>query len=468
MKRMEAIMLDDINSLTPSLVSLLVSKHSIEAVPRLKELRRYYEGEQKILRRTYGDTNKPNNKIVNNFCKMISDVTQGYFVGSPITYTSHDEDYLMYLEDIYNVNVERNQNSLLAKDASIFGVGYELLYMNEDADVRMVTLPPEEVLMIYSTGVERKPIGAIRHYKIRDYFDPSQDYERVEVYTDKYIHHYSDYGGALIFVKTEEHFFGICPVIPYCNNDEEIGDFEGVMGLQDAYNSAVSDQANDFEYTADSYLVITGAEDTEDAEFVNMKRNRLILLPSEGEANWLMKQTDNATLESYKNRLTKDIHRFSNVPDINSEEFMNDISGTALKYRWQSMEQECANKERLFTESLYQRQKAICNILAIKGLHFSYEDVKPHFKRNIPVNMNETIQLVATLKGVISEETLLSQLPFIDSVQEEQERIQAENEDPYGDFVEEEESNPYGTTDIAGAWESEIDKQEQLQEELEE
>ena len=249
-------------------------------------------------------------------------------------------------------------------------------------------------------------------------------------------------------IESEEHYFGICPIIPYCNNDEEIGDFEGIIGLQDAYNNAVSDQANDFEYTADSYLVIQGAEDTEDEEFVNMKRNRLILLPSEGKATWLMKETDNATLEAYKNRLTKDIHRFSNVPDINSQEFMSDISGVALKYRWQAMEQACANKERLFKESLYLRQKAICNILAIKGLHFSYADVKPHFKRNLPVNMNETIQLVATLKGILSEETLLSQLPFIDSVQDELARIEEEQVDPYEDFVTEEENDE----EIAGAW----------------
>ena len=448
MKKMETIMLESIKDLTPALIATLVSKHEIEGLPRLRKLRRYYEGNHDILKRFYGDKNKPNNKIVNNFCRMISDVTQGYFTGTPVTYTGQDEKFLMHLEDIYNVNVEENQNSLLAKDASIFGCGYELLYMNEEADIRFATLPPEEVIMIYGTGIDRKPIGAIRHYTIRDYLDSNYDTKKIEVYTTTHIHRYMDYGGSLMHIESEEHYFGICPIIPYCNNDEEIGDFEGIIGLQDAYNNAVSDQANDFEYTADSYLVIQGAEDTEDEEFVNMKRNRLILLPSEGKATWLMKETDNATLEAYKNRLTKDIHRFSNVPDINSQEFMSDISGVALKYRWQAMEQACANKERLFKESLYLRQKAICNILAIKGLHFSYADVKPHFKRNLPVNMNETIQLVATLKGILSEETLLSQLPFIDSVQDELARIEEEQVDPYEDFVTEEENDE----EIAGAW----------------
>ena len=461
MKRMEIIMLKDMKELTPTLIGWLVQKHRMEGIPRLKKLRNYYEGEHAILKRTFKDGSKPNNRIVNNFCRMISDITQGYFTGMPVTYTSSDEKFLMYLEDIYNVNVEANQNSILSKDASIFGVGYELLYMDEDAEIKMTTLPVEEVIMIYGTGVERKPIGAIRHYVVKDYLDPTNNTVHIEVYTKTHIHRYIDLGSMPALIESEEHYFGVCPVIPYCNNDEEIGDFEGVIGLQDAYNSAVSDQANDFEYTADSYLVINGAEDTEDEEFLNMKQNRLILLPTEGEANWLVKKTDNQTVESYKNRLTKDIHRFSNVPDINSEEFMNDISGTALKYRWQAMEQACANKERLFKESLYLRQKAICNILAIKGLHFEYADVKPHFKRNIPVNMNETIQMVATLKGVLSQETLLSQLPFLDSVQDELDRIEEEQEDVYADFEVSEEEQ------LAGAWESEIDKEEQRMKELE-
>lgn len=458
MKRMETIMLKDMSLLTPALISHLVQKHRMEGIPRIKKLRRYYEGEHDILKRVFKDGSKPNNKIVNNFCRMISDITQGYFTGIPITYTSSDDSYLMHLEDVYNVNVEENQNSILSKDASIFGAGYELIYMNEDADIRLTTIPPEEVIMIYSTSVERKPIGAIRHYIVKDYLDPSNNTEHIEVYTKTHVHKYIELGGLPTLIESEEHFFGVCPLIPYCNNDEELGDFEGVIGLQDAYNSAVSDQANDFEYTADSYLVINGAEDTEDEEFLNMKQNRLLLLPENSEATWLVKKTDNQTVESYKNRLTKDIHRFSNVPDINSEEFMNDISGTALKYRWQAMEQACANKERLFKESLYLRQKAICNILEIKGLHFEYTDVKPHFKRNIPVNMNETIQMIATLKGVLSEETLLSQLPFIDNVQEELDRIEEEQDDPYADFNQTEENT-------TGVWESEIDKEQQRMQE---
>lgn len=468
MKRMETIMLDDISELTPLLITTLITKHKLEAIPRFHKLRRYYEGHQDILKRTFADQSKPNNRIVANFCKMVSDITQGYFMGSPINYIGSDERFLLHLQDLYNVNNEKNQNSLLAKDSSIFGVGYELLYMDSEANINFVTLPVEEVIMIYSTTLNKKPIGAIRHYLVRDYLDSAKDYEKVEVYTEDTIYYFTSKSGLLKLDEQVPHYFGICPIIPYMNNDEEIGDFEGIMSLQDAYNSAVSDQANDFEYMADSYLVITGAEDTEAEEFTNMKQNRLILLNETGSATWLAKTTDNATIESYKNRLTKDIHRFSNVPDINSEEFANsDISGTALKYRWQSMEQACSNKERLFAESLMDRQKAICNILAIKGLHFDYASVYPTFKRNIPVNSNEVVQIVSTLNGLVSKETLLAQIPFIDDVQIEMERLEEEQlaNDPYNNqalqqpFADKIAEEPEDTENVEDGEESEEEEE---------
>ena len=437
LNRMEDIYLESMNELTIDLLGTLIRKHKMKGIPRIKLLRRYYEGKHDILKRTFSDGSKPNNRIVNNFCKMISDITQGYFMGTPVSYNSTDDVFLMHLQDIYNVANEQNINSLLAKDCSIFGAGYELLYLDKEANVKMATIKPEEVFMIFSTGIEREPIGAVRHYTIKNYLDETKYYENVEVYTDTMVHHFTSKGGTLHFTESIPHYFGICPVIQYLNNDEEIGDFENIIGLQDAYNAAVSDQANDFEYTADSYLVITGAEDTEDEEFLNMKQNRLILLPETGKAEWLMKVTDNATIESYKNRLTKDIHRFSNVPDINSEEFMSDISGAALKYRWQSMEQTCANKERLFKESLVLRQKAICNLLAVKGLFFDYASVTQFFKRNIPVNNTELVQMVQALTGVVSKETLFSILPFVENPLDEIKKIENENDmgDVYQDSI---------------------------------
>ena len=47
----------------------------------------YYRGKHIILDRTFDDTNKPNNKLIHNFPKLIVDNSVSYFMGKPVSYT---------------------------------------------------------------------------------------------------------------------------------------------------------------------------------------------------------------------------------------------------------------------------------------------------------------------------------------------------------------------------------------------
>ena len=50
------------------------------------------------------------------------------------------------------------------------------------------------------------------------------------------------------------------------------------------------------------------------------------------------------------------------------------------------------------------------------------------FKRNIPNDTNSTIQLINSLKGTVSDATLLSQLDFISDVNAELEAVQEQKQ----------------------------------------
>jgi SPP1 family phage portal protein len=50
------------------------------------------------------------------------------------------------------------------------------------------------------------------------------------------------------------------------------------------------------------------------------------------------------------------------------------------------------------------------------------------FTRNIPSNDVETVNMIKQLYGMISDKTLLSQLPFIEDVQAELEALQEQKE----------------------------------------
>ena len=64
-----------------------------------------------------------------------------------------------------------------------------------------------------------------------------------------------------------------------------------------------------------------------------------------------------------------------------------------------------------------------------------FTDIDIEFKRNIPEDLSSTINLINTLKGTVSDATLLSQLPFISDVNGELEAVQAQkkaNIETYG------------------------------------
>ena len=103
---------------------------------RLCKLNDYYKANHQILDRSFEDSSKPNNKIVNPYATYITDMQVGYFMGRPIEYTFADEEYKDVIESINEDNNEEGEDSDLAKDASIFGYACELLYLDNEANIK--------------------------------------------------------------------------------------------------------------------------------------------------------------------------------------------------------------------------------------------------------------------------------------------------------------------------------------------
>lgn len=57
-----------------------------------------------------------------------------------------------------------------------------------------------------------------------------------------------------------------------------------------------------------------------------------------------------------------------------------------------------------------------------------WRDIKITFTRNLPENTLETAQMVNQLRGLVSDETLLSQIPFITNPAEEVERVKEQKQ----------------------------------------
>lgn len=394
----------------------LIKKHRAE-VSWLDSLEAYYLNKPPITNRTMQDKSKPNNKLINNYARYITTMATGYFIGVPVSLNSENEELLNRLEAIFKYNDETDINTTLATNCSKFGYGYELLYMDHNSNVRFTAIDPREVIYITDNCLSGEPLMAIRYFRL-DVEDTEEVYH-VELYTDTDKTTYLLTGDQLIEKDKEVHNFKDVPLIRYDNNDNNIGDYESILSLIDAYNKAQSDTGNDFEYFTDAYLKVTGTTlETEQAQ--QLKELRVFNFPDkEGDVSFVTKQMNDTALENYKNRLNKDIHKFSLVPDMTDENFAGNASGVAMAYKLQGLEFLTGVKEQKFRKGLLRRVELITNILSIKmNKELLFTDVDFVFTRNNPKNLVEIVQMATDLTGIISEESQLDMIPFINSEQE--------------------------------------------------
>ncbi len=417
------------DGITPALIARLIERHmrGHERVARLKD---YYEGRHDILVRSRKSTSAANNRVVCNHAKYIVDIIQSYLVGNPVIYSVGDGHDIEALKESYLVQDIASVDAELEKEMSITGRSYELVYADGDALPRSAVLQTGNTFVVYGGGVHEKPFFGV-HYFRRFNIDGGcigvcamvADADRIYTYESDADSFYN-----MELKNSERHYFGKLPIIEYRNNAECQGDFEQLIPLINAYNLLESDRVNDKEQFVEAFLFLTGIDiDSEQAQ--KLREERILMGYDGATAQYLSKVMNEADIEVLRNSLREDIHRFAMVPDLSDECFGSNLSGVAIKYKLLGFEQHVRNKERYFTRGLRKRFELYRNFLSVKG---SMEEVplykvKIGFTRNLPVNELEVSQVINNLRGLVSTETLISQLSFVDDPKSEVENSVAIN-----------------------------------------
>ena len=433
--------------LTESLILDLIDKHSTEK-SRLEKLLRYYNNENdKINNRVYKNKNKPKNRLSHPYAQYITDTAVGYLLGKPVAYATEDKNLLEAMTDIFRYNDEADNNTTLAKMASIYGYAYEIMYLDKNAKPRFKAIDPSELIVCYDNTLEENIVLAIRYYdEVVRNNDLEETVTRLEVYTKPTENDKGEIiaNGKIIrgtirlesitLEDEEDYYFNDIPVNVYINNDELYGDFEKVLSLIDAYDQSQSDTANDFELFTNCMLVINGELiDDEQAENLN-DVNLIQFLNSDSDAKYLIKDIQDTALENYKNRLNEDIHRFSFVPNMSDENFSNNASGIAMKFKLMGLENLIGVKEAKFKKGLMRRIELLCAYIKMKNnSDYSYLAIEPIFTRNTPNNELELSQIMQNLTGILSEETIIGMSPRVSDIQAEIERKEKEANKLYED-----------------------------------
>jgi SPP1 family phage portal protein len=412
--------------LDTALLYKMIHSFRLNTEPKLAKYKKYYDGEQAILNKTYADPSKPCNKTVINYCRNISDSYCGY-LATPgyISYRSQND--IEEIMDILRYNDYQSEDADFLLDALTFGVAAELMYIDSDSKVRFRLIDPRQCFGVYDDSLTGDLMYFIRIYRANEWED-TENYN-VDVYSSFDIKHYRmiGYGGQLELLGEEAHYFSQCPANIFYLPDEKAV-FDCIIGLQDAANELLSSEIDDYAAFCDAYLVLSNADADADT-IAMMKQNRVLVLPEGANAMWLTKNASDAQVENILKRIHDSIYRVAQCPDFSSETFVGGVSsGIAIRYRLTGMETRAAKICAAMEKALQRRIEIICGIASLKYGEEVFRDIEIEFKRNIPEDLTATINLVNGLQGIVSNATLLSQIPFITDVNAELEAVEEQKQ----------------------------------------
>lgn len=438
-----------------------IKRYENESVPMMDKLWDYYLGKNTtILSREHVDPNAPDNRSPVPYGRKIVTTFTGYgyrpgYISETIL-PSNDSNILTEeekaeqkeLERVNRLNREGLKNYKAGRNSAVFGVAYELLYVDRTinakqlqtkAEVKFINVDPRQLILLFDYSPEPQKKFAIRFIKIdaNTYF--------VEVYDDKIVTVYrriKQEGGEwmLIFESEAPHWIGGVPVCAYYVNEEGLGILEPVLPLIDDYDLLTSDSMNEFDRFAHAYLVmkkfgLTDSTKKKDpwkvsAALAFLKRFRIFEhVPADAEISFLTKEMPKDFIEFATKTIAEQIHIQSHVPDF-KEMATGGLSGIAVQRLMFDFENVVSSAEAEFDVGLSERIKLIGNVYKSLGRPWpEIDQIVFKHKRNIPFNTEELADTAVKLKQAGMSRWLIADMFPDDIIPNIEEELKRQDED---------------------------------------
>ncbi|MCF2717459.1 phage portal protein [Paenibacillus sp. UKAQ_18] len=382
----------------------------------------YYDGQHAILKNYAMQESRSNQKLIFNFPRKFVDNEVGYLLGKPVNYVSKsDQDEAIHNIDVHMSHWDKEHNLQLRKQSEIFGESFELNYIDSDGQFSATVLSPLNAYVLEDGTAERNVLLGLHKFTRR--FD-EQVY--LDVYTDHEILHYTissdnknnqmkqNQAPELKYIGKHNHIFGRVPLISCPANTERKSGFQDVISLFDAYNALNSDLVNEIADHRNAYLVIENAK-LEAEDLLNMKKMGIIQVPAGGKVSWLTKEINDSFVKNELDNIERKI--FDMMDQVNfNENWASNTSSLALRNKLLNLENRVAMREALMEKAIKQRLRNFFTFLHIKeGVQYDYRDIAVKFTRNLPTDLVGMADVIVKLQQVVSQETLLTLLPFVEN-----------------------------------------------------
>jgi len=420
---------------------------------------RYYKVENDIVNRkmfryenevAVEDETKTNNKLVHGFMHTLVDDKVNYLLSKPYTLSCED---VVYLDNVKRVIGKRfqKQMSKMGIEASNKGVGWLHPYVDSSGNFRTIKISSEEGIPLWVDNDHEELQAFIWFYVVEVYEGKEKKYQtKIEYWTPEGVTYYLqtdegkvildaemylDEGGEALelphFInkgKERKSWYKV-PFIPFKNNDFELPDIQFVKSLIDNYDLSRSDVSNTLEDVKNTIFALRGYGGEDLSEFLrDLSYYRAIKIDEDGGLETVNPNINIDAAKSHFEQLRKDIFDFGQGVDKNSDKLGNSPSGIALKFIYSGLDLKCNALEEWFKWSFEQLLHFVNIYLTETGEKVSDKEVSITFNRDIAINESQAITDCQNSKGVISDETIIKNHPWVESVEDEIKLLDEQNQ----------------------------------------
>lgn len=439
----------------------------------------YYEGKHDILKRkrtVIGEggeleevTNIPNNKIVDNQYKKMVNQKNNYLLGQPLSLQCDNDQYLTVLNQIINKRFLRLLKNV-GQDALNCGLGWLFLYYDESGQLAFKRMKPWEIIAGWKDDEHTVLDYAIRIYEVVVYEGKCEKVvEKVEVYDDTGISYFelTDGGNLQPVEPFHQNYFTMVdsngveqgynwskiPLIPWKYNDEEISLIRAVKSLQDGLNLILSNFQNNMEEDMRNTIMVLVNYDGE--KLGEFRRNlatygAVKVKTVDGAAGDVKTLQIEVNSENYKviiELFKKAIIENAMGYDAKDDRLQGSPNQMNIMSMYNDIDLDANGMETEFQASFEELLWFINVHLFNTGIgDFENETVNITFNRDMLQNESEIIDNCQKSTGLLSDETIVTNHPWVDDVQAELERLEEQKKKELEEYQNAFDPNPNALT----------------------
>ncbi len=426
----------------------------------------YYDSEHDILRRKRtaigenGETvtvdNLPNNRVIDNqYAKMVNQKTN-YLLGKPFVVSCENKDYERELKRVFDASFRR-MLKFAGKAMLCGGIAWLYPFYDERGRFSFRCFPAYEILPFWKDSRHTVLDCAVRLYRVEKYDGfVKRIVEKVEIFTKDGVRCFTLENGELVpekdlpeclpYVSAYDKSGTVfplgwdkvgpdapVPLVALKYGDTESPLLKRVKSLQDGINAMLSDFQNNMQEDARNTILVLKNYDGEDlGEFRrNLAEYGAVKVRCDGDSkggvDTLSVGVDAGNYSVILGLLKKALvenamgcNSWENRPGVN----LNQMN---IQSMYSDMDLD-ANDIEVELQAAFAELLKFVNIhlLNTTGKDYSGEEVDLVFNRDMLINEAEAIASCAASQGMLSEESILEQHPWVRDVSKELRRKKKE------------------------------------------